>query len=53
MTIAEMMQRVKEILAGLKYGEIRITVRNGEPKHVNVLQEYKLLQERDKTDSES
>lgn len=48
MTIEEMQRRIEEILACLKYGEIRITVRNGEPKHVNFLQEYK-PPERDRT----
>lgn len=40
MTITEMQKRVEEILGWLKYGEIRITIRNGEPKYVNTLQEY-------------
>lgn len=40
MTKIELTLRVCEVLEELKDGEIRIPVRNGEAKYINVLKEY-------------
>ena len=40
MTLIEAWKRVKEILSRLKYGEIRLIIRGGSIKYINVMEEY-------------
>ena len=40
MTLIEAWERVKEILARLKYGEIRLIIRGGMIKYINIVEEY-------------
>lgn len=40
MTLIEAWERVKEILSHIKYGEIRLIIRGGVIKYINVMEEY-------------
>lgn len=40
MTLAEAWARIQEIMSRIKYGEIRLIIRGGVIKYINVMEEY-------------